>query len=106
MNPSGVQNERDEKGRWLPGVVPNGAQPWKPGQSGNPVGRKAYGAYASEWMNSMGTWTESQLRQVIDNRTDEPAAKVAVPRKVCAAILGRICQWATKARAGPIAGCV
>ena len=28
-------------------------------------------------------------------------AEVAVPRKVFAAILGRICQWAAKARAGP-----
>ena len=33
-------------------------------------------------------------------------AEVAVSRKVFAAILGRIYQWAAKARAGPIAGCV
>ena len=31
-------------------------------------------------------------------------AEVAVPRKVFAAILGRICQWATGAQAGAIAG--
>ena len=85
INPSGVQNGRDEKGRWLPGVAPDGAQPWQPGQSGNPAGRKAYGAYASEWMNTMAAWTETRLRQVIDNRGEEPAAKVAAAQRVLTA---------------------
>ena len=31
-------------------------------------------------------------------------AEVAIPRKVFAAVMGRIRQWATEARAGPAAG--
>ena len=79
---SKVQNGRDENGRWVQGYTPEGAKPYKPGESGNPTGRKTYGAYASEWMNSMATWTEEQLLKVIGNRKNEPAAKVAAAQRV------------------------
>jgi hypothetical protein len=31
--------ERDAKGRWLPGVTPAGARPWQKGQAPNPSGK-------------------------------------------------------------------
>jgi hypothetical protein len=31
--------ERAPDGRWLPGVIPHGARPWKPGTSANPGGK-------------------------------------------------------------------
>jgi len=32
--------QRDSKGRFLPGVKPAAGKPWQPGQSGNPNGRR------------------------------------------------------------------
>ena len=31
--------QRDAKGRWLPGVTPAGARPWRKGQAPNPTGK-------------------------------------------------------------------
>lgn len=68
------------------GMVPPVEHRWKPGQSGNPAGRKSYGAFVSEWMNSMAQWSLSQLEAVI-NDADAPAAKVAAAQRVRRAML-------------------
>ena len=62
-------------------------------------------------VNSMKTWTMTTLREKLIKIGAKVArharyvtfqmGEVAVPRKVFGPILGRICQWAVKARAGP-----
>jgi len=65
-----------------PGRHPNQKKHWwKPGQSGNPAGRKAFGAYVAEWMNVMAQWPLDQLDDVIDD-PDQPSAKVAAAQRV------------------------
>lgn len=60
---------------------------WKSGQSGNPAGRKSYGAHTSEWVNSMATWSLPQLDEVIEDTRAE-SAKVAAAQQVKAARMG------------------
>lgn len=67
--------------QYLPGQHPNSQAnlpkgQWKPGQSGNPAGRRSYGAHTSEWVNSMATWSFPQLEEVIEDPRAE-SAKVA-----------------------------
>ena len=37
--PTQGTEQRDGKGRWLPGVTPAGARPWRKGQAPNPTGK-------------------------------------------------------------------
>ena len=54
----------------LNGVVPPPEHRWKPGQSGNPRGRKAAGLSVKEWFNVMATWDRDQLQKVVDDRKE------------------------------------
>jgi hypothetical protein len=56
------------------GVVPPAEQRFKPGESGNPNGRKAIGASVRDWMNILDDAGEDELRRLVkDKRT--PASK-------------------------------
>jgi hypothetical protein len=37
--PTQGYEQRDERGRWLPGTTPTGARPWRRGQAPNPTGK-------------------------------------------------------------------
>ena len=39
VQPTQGSEQRDARGRWLPGVAPTGARPWKKGQAPNPTGK-------------------------------------------------------------------
>ena len=54
----------------LNGVVPPPEHRWKPGQSGNPRGRKAAGLSVKEWFNVMATWDRDQLQKVVDDKKE------------------------------------
>lgn len=58
---------------------------WKPGQSGNPAGRKALGASVNEFMNSLEDATEADLRKIIDD-PESGAKKVIAARRVLSAM--------------------
>jgi hypothetical protein len=62
---------------------PNLKPPWKPGESGNPAGRKTAGASVREWMNSFAEaeLTPAQLRAI---SLDEsmPATKIAAAQRM------------------------
>ncbi len=55
------------------GRIPPVENRWKPGQSGNPSGRKCAGLTLKEWFNQMADWSKAQLRATFD----DPEASVA-----------------------------
>lgn len=57
---------------------------WRPGQSGNPRGRKSLGAYVSEHLNSFATWTPAQLRKRLKAK-DVTAAELLAIRRLLSA---------------------
>ena len=89
---SSTEVQRDNGHRYRRGEHPNSQAnlpkgQWKSGQSGNPAGRKSYGAHTSEWVNSMATWSLPQLDEVIEDTRAE-SAKVAAAQQVKAARMG------------------
>ncbi|MBH07002.1 MAG: hypothetical protein CMJ20_11850 [Phycisphaeraceae bacterium] len=57
-------------------------RPWKPGQSGNPAGRKPAGAYVREWINSLThqDLTSDELASIADDDTMPYAKRLAATR--------------------------
>jgi hypothetical protein len=68
--PSTEQNARGPGGRWLPGHTPQGATPFKPGQSGNPKGRPSAGAAVIEWLNELQNSNEDELDAIVSDKTN------------------------------------
>lgn len=68
--------------------VGNGKPPkehqWKPGQSGNPAGRKSAGASIKEWINVLSEKTAEEVRDVLTDPL-APTAKVMAARMVLSA---------------------
>ena len=68
-------------------VVPvqqNRPTAWKPGQSGNPNGRKAAGVSIADWFSAMSDskqWTPAKLKAVLAKDSDASPAKRAAARQ-------------------------
>lgn len=69
------------------GCVPPEEYRWKPGQSGNPLGRPAAGASIREWLNIMADWSEQRIQKAVDDEAST-AAKRAAARTWLHAISG------------------
>lgn len=64
------------------GKHPNArAHQFKPGESGNPAGRpKNIGASVREWLNTMGKWTDAEVKAIIDSEGATREQKIAAHR--------------------------
>jgi hypothetical protein len=60
--------ERGPDGRWLPGVVPKGSRPWKPGVSANPGGK---GGLYHEMQRLAREFTPEATRYLIEIAVDK-----------------------------------
>lgn len=69
------------------GIVPPLESRWQPGQSGNPAGRRNFGATVGEWYNAMAEYSEIELNRVIADKS-APRAKIVAARAVKAATTG------------------
>jgi hypothetical protein len=61
------------------GVVPPPEHRWRPGQSGNPLGRPKAGAAVADWLNIMSDWTQDEIEAWLADPA-HPAAKRAAAR--------------------------
>ena len=77
-----ARNTRGIPGAGDGGIVPPVEHRWQPGQSGNPAGRKAAGAYLTEYINSLAASrpTEEQLRRVVRDPREDHLRRVAAER--------------------------
>src|SRR5688572_9189950 len=66
----------------LNGVVPPVDHRWKPGQSGNPAGRKTAGAVLRDWLNALGEkeLPEAELRAIGRDKAAPWAKRAAAKR--------------------------
>jgi hypothetical protein len=57
-------------------------QPWQPGESGNPEGRKTAGAYIREHINSLiaRELTDEQLRKIAKDKKESVGKRAAAKR--------------------------
>lgn len=84
-----VQNEQERKRKAALQRRLANLRPFKPGQSGNPSGRKPGGAVVLEYINAflavdddgVPRYTQNEIQAVIDNESAPPAA-VAAARQV------------------------
>lgn len=67
---------------WKKGKTPEGAKPWKPGQSGNAKGRISAGASILEHVNSLAHAkpTEDKLRAIARNKKVDVIRRAAAER--------------------------
>jgi hypothetical protein len=68
-------NHRSEN----PASLNNLRDPWPPGTSGNPAGRKAAGLSVREWMNTLATKTRAEVLEITKDST-APVAKLMAAR--------------------------
>ena len=59
--------------------------PWQPGQTGNPNGRRKGIVYAAEWMNAMTDWPVEKVQAVLDD-PDTPITKKTAARQLLKAV--------------------
>ncbi len=73
------RNHNNYPGAGNGGIVPPVAHRFKPGQSGNPAGRKTAGATEKEWINALTArkTPEPQLRRIAADVKEWPAKRVA-----------------------------
>lgn len=81
-----VVEERQEIA--LPVVQAGLATRWKPGQSGNPAGRKSAGASVAEWYNALADAGDEEIARIARDKT-APVAKRAAARQWLQAISDR-----------------
>ena len=83
-----VRRKREARNtRGIPGAGDGGNVPpiehrWRPGQSGNPAGRRAAGAYLTEYINSLALSrpTEEELRRIVRDPREDHLRRVAAER--------------------------
>jgi len=63
-----------------PNSLKNLQPAWKPGEAGNPAGRRTFGAYVREWLNSMADWTEEKLEATASDTAAPVNKRVAAFR--------------------------
>src|SRR5271165_1395024 len=74
--PTQGSEQRDARGRWLPGVAPIGARPWKKGQAPNPTGK------SGDYHEALKLARETSMRSItrlieLRESADEQIATVA-----------------------------
>jgi hypothetical protein len=68
--------QRDGNGRWLPGVTPRGARPWKKGQAPNPTGKSGDFLEAQRLARKTSMRSITRLMELRESN-DEQIATVA-----------------------------
>ena len=81
------QNDRTSTGRFVKGHSVGSGHRWKPGESGNPEGRKSAGASIREWLNTIENYPKNEVEKIAGDES-EPVSKRAAARLWLTAIEG------------------
>lgn len=71
---------------------PPEAHRFKPGQSGNPAGRKTLGATVKEWLNSLRLASDAKLKRIADSAR-YPSAKRAAAEQILHMRMARMAAY-------------
>lgn len=68
---------RDASGRFLPGVTPTGASPWRPGESGNPGGTVQGQSQPGRWLGKLCDLPEDDLKAITGDSSASASKRAA-----------------------------